>query len=142
MAGNIKVVFNDLDKLKGQMRQRAGQVVRKTALDIEAEAKANVRVDTGAAKNSIYSVTNGSDGYSAAASAAQAANPGVELHDKLPPPGAFRAYVAVGVVYGIVLEMGSARMAGVPFMAPAAEKVRPAFESAMKQLFDASALLD
>lgn len=95
-----------IPRLRKELRKRAGQVVRKAALDIEAHAKTLAPVDTGALRNSI----------------------------QMQPTGELSAEVAVGVDYGLYVEMGTIHMAAQPFLTPAVERVRPAFEGALKQL--------
>lgn len=103
-----RVLFNRFGELRGQLRQRAGQVVRKTALDIEARAKAAVPVDTGTLKNSIQAEQ-------------------VE---------AFSWQVGTPVEYAPYVEYGTSRAAAQPYLGPAAEAARGPFEQAMKQLLD------
>lgn len=84
----------------------AGQVVRKTALDIEAQAKLRAPVDTGFLRNSI----------------------------QMNSTGELSAEVIVGAEYGLYLEFGTSRMGARPFLNPAVEFARPAFEAAMRKL--------
>ena len=102
------LTHNDLPRLRGLVRQRAGQAVRKAASDIEAGAKDRAPVDTGALKNSIQAKSTG------------------ELSAEIGP----------GVDYGIYVELGTHKAAAQPYLVPAAEFVRPSFEAAMKQLLD------
>ena len=134
MSGKIRIKLNRLPELKGDLRVKAGQAVRKAALDIEAEAKAHAPVDTGALKNSIYTASAGKSDYSAAASAAHSANPKAQLFPDKGKAGTLRAVVAVGVSYGALIEFGGVKRAGTPFMYPAAQKVLPEFEKAIQQL--------
>lgn len=103
-----RIVFDRLPELRGQIRERAGQLVKKTAHDIEAHAKQTVPVDTGNLKNSIQA----------------------EMESDL------TAVVSVGADYGIYVEMGTHKMAARPFMVPAAEAVKPGFEAAMKKIVE------
>lgn len=84
----------------------ASQVVRKTAFDVEAQAKLRAPVDTGFLRNSIHT----------------------EQESEL------RASVNVGAEYGLFVEYGTSRMAAQPFLNPAVESVRPAFEAAVTAL--------
>lgn len=84
----------------------ASQVVRKSALDVEAQAKLRAPVDTGFLRNSIHTEQS-SD---------------------------LRAEVIVGAEYGLYIEYGTSRMAAQPFLNPAVEFVRPAFEAACAAL--------
>lgn len=103
-----KIVFNKLPALGKQARRRAGQAVRKAALDIEAGAKDRAHVVTGAMKNSIQAEMTGN----------------------------LSAEVAVGVEYGIYEELGTRNRPPHPFLGPAAEAVKPSFIAAMKQVLD------
>lgn len=101
-----KIVFNDLPRLRGELRQRAGAAIRKAAHDIEAGAKNVVPVDTGNLKNSIQTTMEGD----------------------------LTAVVGTHVEYAPYVEYGTRRMAARPYLGPAAEAVRPSLEAAMKDL--------
>lgn len=103
-----RLVFDRLPELRGQLRQRASQVVRTTALDIEAQAKATVPVDTGTLKNSIQAEQAGDLAWQ----------------------------VGTPVEYAPYVEYGTTKMAPRPYLGPAAEAVRGPFEQAMKHLLD------
>ena len=98
-----------LDKIAADLRPRASEIVRKTAADIEARAKTTVPVDTGNLKNSIQT----------------------EME-----PDSTEAIVGTAVNYSVYVEYGTRRMAAKPYMTPAAEAARPAFEAAMKTLIE------
>lgn len=104
----LKVVFNNLDQIREDMRTQAGLAIRKAALDIEAQAKMNAPVDTGALRNSIAASKN----------------------DEL------SWQVAVGVNYGAFVEYGTTRMAAQPFLTPAVEAVKPALFAALESMID------
>ena len=89
--------------LAKETRKKLSQVVRKAAFDIEAQAKANAPVDTGALRNSIQAETTG------------------ELEGE----------VGVGVEYGPYVEFGTVKTAPQPFLGPAVDAVQPAFEKAV-----------
>ena len=86
---------------------RASAVVRKVALDTEADAKALARVDTGMLRNSITTAVSG-DGLTAS--------------------------VVATASYAIHVEQGTSRMAPQPFMGPATDRNTPKFHEAMSQL--------
>jgi HK97 gp10 family phage protein len=103
-----RLVYNRLPEITAALRPRASQIVRKTASDIEAHAKAVVPVDTGNLKNSIQT----------------------EMESDL------TAVVSTGVEYAPYVEYGTHKMAPRPYLGSAAEAVKPAFEAAMKALFE------
>ena len=101
----VAALAADLSRAGARTARRASQVVRKTALDLEAQAKAFAPVDTGTLQGSI-----GSD---------------------IAP---IRAVVGPTVEYAPYQEFGTYKMAPHPFMAPAADAVEPGFVAAMEQL--------
>ena len=102
-----------------------GEVVRKAAFDIQAEAASRAPVDTGFLKNSIYVVTSESSDYGSGGGGSNLLPP-VE-----PPPDDKTAYIAVGANYGIYQEFGTRYMPAHPYLGPAVEAVRPGFEAAL-----------
>ena len=92
-------------RLRRQMKL-ASQVVRKTVLDIQANAQAAAPVDTGFLRNSIQA----------------------QMQSEL------TGEVTVGAGYAVWVEFGTSRRHATPFLLPAVERVRPAFEAAMRQL--------
>jgi len=95
----------------------AQTVVRKTALDVEKDAKSLAPVDTGNLKGSI--------GHSDLRTVGQS--------------GSLEALVGPTADYGVHLEFGTSRMAPQPFMGPALDRQTPAFLAAMEQLAERSA---
>lgn len=102
----IKVIFNHLPTLAGELRKRAGLVIAKTAFDIEGLAKNTVVVDTGNLKNSIRAK---------------------KLSDVL-------WVVEVGAEYGLYIEYGTVHMPARPYLNPAAHKCFPPFAQAMQYI--------
>jgi len=100
------VVFDNLPALSKQATELAHLAVYKAAFDIEGQAKAVVPVDTGFLKNSI----------------------------SVEPAGDLTAYVGPHAEYSVHVEYGTSRSRAQPYMRPAAERVRPAFIEAMKQI--------
>ena len=86
-------------------------VVRKTAADVERDAKAFAPVDTGALRNSISTTISGS-GHSLA----------------------IEAEIGPTVSYAVFQEYGTSRMAPHPYMGPAVERHTPPFVAAVEQL--------
>jgi HK97 gp10 family phage protein len=92
-------------------------VLRKTTLDVEADAKRRVAVDTGNLKSSI--------GHSDLRSVGQS--------------GTLESEVGPTADYGVYLELGTSRAAPQPFLGPALDKHAPAFERAMEILAERAA---
>lgn len=124
-------VKDKLPTMGRRAEERLGQVVRKTALDIEAAAKLRCPVDTGACRASIHSVTDRTNGYSAAAAATKAANGGAEVFPAERPEGPMQAIVAVAAAHGIYVEMGTTRMPARPYVTPAFEQAAEPFRKAL-----------
>lgn len=126
-----------LDSLAANLQRQLGAVVRKTAFDVQAAAQQAVPRDTGAAANSIYTVTDGADGYAAAAT--EAASAGAAMLDQVRPGDIVSgvrgpsAIVAVGVKYGVYLEFGTTRMPARPFLSPAVALAEEGFLAACGQ---------
>ena len=129
MSADFKLIIrsNQLPDLTPKMRQMLGQVVRKCAFDLEADAKAGAPVDTGALRNSIHVGTANTSTYEAAATAVRSINPKAKLFPPLPNPPIMSAFVAVGVEYGAYLEYGTVRATAQPFFIPAVDRMRPIF---------------
>ncbi len=132
---STKVLHNNLGRVTGSVKERAAQVVRKTALDVEADAKLRAAVDTGAMRASIYTVAEGHGGAGQAGEDASAADPKAELFEPVEPDAAHAllALVVVGVRYGLWVERGTARQAPQPFLQPAAAAHAEDYEAAMRQ---------
>lgn len=104
--GELRQLSADLGKADVGVTRKAGEVVRKSASDVEAQAKARAAVDTGAMRNSI----------------------GVRM------AGPLSAEIGPTVHYAQYVEFGTYKMAAQPFMGPAADAVAPSFIAAMEQL--------
>lgn len=102
----VTITSNKLPLIARRLPEAAGRVVKKTAFDVEAGAKAVVPVDTGNLKNSI---------------AAEMTGPA-------------EAIVGTGVEYSVYVELGTVKMAARPYLIPAAEHARPSFIEAMSHL--------
>jgi len=98
-----------LEKIAGGVGVKTAQVVRKSATDVEAQAKARTPVDTGYLKGSIGSDFTG-DGRTS------------EMHADIGPTADYGAHV----------EFGTRRMAPQPYMMPAADAVTPYFIKAVE----------
>lgn len=106
--GTVAIVFNHLPKLTGELRPRAGAIVKKTALEIETDAKRRVPVDTGALRASI--------------------------HTEMVAPTS--ATVGTDLDYAMPVEFGNHGRPPQPYLIPAAEAARPRFTAAMTKLLD------
>lgn len=94
----------------GRIGAVSAAVLRKTAYDIEADAKALAPVDTGALRSSISTSISG-DGRN----------------------GAMTAEIGPTVEYGVYQEYGTSTQPGTPFMGPAYDRRIPAFTEALAQ---------
>lgn len=101
----------ELATQSGTLGARASAAVRKTAYDIEADAKALAPVDTGALKNSISTDLEG-DGRNAS----------------------MTAEIGPTVDYAIFQEYGTSRTAPQPFMRPAFDRRAPGLAAAFEQI--------
>lgn len=109
MAGStITITFNRFPEIAAKLPRETRAVVRKTAYDVEAVAKATVAVDTGMLKNSITTEMQGD----------------------------MSAIVAPHTEYAAFVEFGIRKMGAQPYMTPAAEANRGPFEQAMTQLLN------
>ena len=104
--GNVKwvVLENRIPKIIQGMEGKADAIVRKAALDIQAEAMRRAPVDTGTLRASIQ------------------ARRVKRAHWR----------VSVGVHYGIYQEYGTVHSPAHPFMRPAVRAVQRQFRQAMK----------
>jgi HK97 gp10 family phage protein len=97
---------SDFGRIAAQLEPKASAVVRKTAFDIEADAKQRAPVDTGALRNSIQATMTGD----------------------------LSAEVMPGVNYAVFVEYGTSRASAQPYLTPAAEAHRQPFIDAMKAI--------
>ena len=95
-----------LPQIKRDLRQRAAQLVKQTAFEIEAQAKLLAPVKTGFLRNSIQTEMTGE----------------------------MEATIGPAAEYAIFIELGTSRRAARPFLSPAIEGVRAKFEAGLKNL--------
>lgn len=100
-----------LTRASGTVGARAAVALRKTARDIEANAKAIAPVDTGNLKSSIGTDITGDGRHSA-----------------------MEAVIGPTAAYGVHLEFGTSRMAPRAFMGPSLDRFAPGFEAAVAQI--------
>lgn len=91
--------FNNFLRIRDELERGGGEIVRKAALDIEANAKSFAPVDTGTLKASISATHT----------------------------GPLTSIVGTPVEYAIHQEYGTVHQSGQPFMRPAVERVRPRY---------------
>lgn len=115
----IDVDTSELNRLAVDLRQapakvgdRARTVMRKTALDIEADGKRFAPVDTGNLRNSI--------GHS-------------DLRT-LTQTGTLEVEIGPTASYGAFVEFGTSRMAPHAYMGPAFDRATPGFVDAMGRI--------
>jgi len=95
----------------GRVGAQASALLRKTAFDIEADAKILAPVDTGTLESSISTTITG-DGRN----------------------GSMSAEIGPTVEYAIYQEYGTSTQSGTPFMGPAFDRRAPAFNEGLAQL--------
>lgn len=103
---SVTVSLVQLERMQAQVQTRATAIIRKLAMDVEAEAKRTVPVDTGTLKASITAF---------------------ERRRAL-------WWVATNVEYAPWVEFGTSHMGARPYLVPAAERIRPAFRAAWDAL--------
>lgn len=108
MGFDLILTTNRVPEISANLHSQAGRLVAQTARNIESLAKQRAPKDTGFLANSI-------------------------LAGQVAP---FHWEVPVGADYGIFVEYGTSRMAAQPFLTPAVEQVRPAFEAGVARLID------
>lgn len=116
----IEFDFSEIRALESRMKSAAGHVgakvaavVRKTAHDIEADAKALAPVDTGNLRNSISSTITGSGSH-----------------------GTMTAEIGPTAEYGIYQEYGTSTQPGTPFMGPAFDRRAPGYTEALAKVLE------
>lgn len=102
---HIRVESNRFPDLINKAPDRARELVKKAAYELEARAKTEVPVDTGNLRNSIRTSFEN---------------------------GGLTGIVSTNVEYAAYVEFGTVKMAAQPYMTPAAEQVRKSFERAVK----------
>lgn len=125
---NIRLDTGELDRIAEKLQRSVKEVLVSLAFDIEAAAKQNAPVDTGALRSSIYTVTQDSDNYTQASGEAmgKAWTQGGRISEveRLPAPsGKAVAVVGASVEYAGYVELGTSKMDAQPYLIPAAEAV-------------------
>mgnify|MGYP002352280369 CR=1 FL=1 len=111
-ASELNALAADLSNVAGKVGPLVQTVMRKTARDIEGDAKAFAPVDTGNLKSSI--------GHSDLRTVGQSGDLEVEIGPT--------------ANYGAFVEFGTSRMAPHAFMGPALDRRAPGFVAALEQI--------
>lgn len=126
---NYKLDFSRGDALLKIIPERRDLIVADTAFRVEARAKPQTRLLTGAMRNSGYTMTKKRSGRAKAIEDAQSLRPNVSIAS--PPPdgelGEGKAIVGFAVEYAVYHELGTRFMAAKPFLMPAVEAERKRF---------------
>lgn len=112
MAGkpfDVKVIFNRLPQLAGEIKAQGEALVQKTADDIVTGAQDRAPVRTGALRDSIHREGAGSE-----------------------------SRVIAGAPYAVYVEYGTSRMGAQPFFWPALEVERPIYLAAWRAILAGS----
>ncbi|MHB0968102.1 MAG: HK97-gp10 family putative phage morphogenesis protein [Bellilinea sp.] len=125
----IKLDTKELDRIAKQLNVKREAVGRRMAYQIEKRAKELAPKDTGALRNSIYTVTQKEDGYGKAQSATKSANSGVTTNPHPTPSGNIIANVGPCVDYAEYQEFGTSKMAAHPYLTPAVEEIAQKYNS-------------
>lgn len=110
-ASQLNSLIFDLGARAGAVGGQAATVVKKTAADIEADAKVLAPFDTGNLRNSISTTVTGDGRFSS-----------------------ITAEVGPTAEYGVHVEYGTSRMAPQPYLGPAFERRVGRFIAALEQI--------
>jgi hypothetical protein len=132
----MATTYNHFPQIANALDDVLGQVVRKTAFDLQANMQAQIRanhqIDTGFMINSVYVRTSEQSTYSASG------DPMKKGQTKLPeveaPPDKHTAFVAVAAGYGYWQNYGTSRIPARPFLEPSIATTMPAFEEALARV--------
>lgn len=109
----IRSLGRALDMTGARTRDKAKDIVRKSAFAVERGAKLRAPVDTGALRNSINTTLFGT---------------------ALTGTSPISAEVGPEANYGVFIERGTWKMAPQPFLGPAFDEVEPSFVAALDDL--------
>ena len=134
MSEGFEIVYNHLPELGAALEKVVDKMVREAAFNIQARAAASLEfghgLRTGFLKSSIYTVTDQGSTYGQDLVGDGPLLPEVEK----PKEDEHTAYIAVGAEYGVFVEMGTSKMAAIPYLVPAADIERPVFIALMSKL--------
>lgn len=135
----VDVDVSGLEKLADRLEDELAVAVAKSAFLIEAYAKMNAPVDTGALRASLYTSTwdSGSDWGKAAAEASALRSGVTVLADIGKPSHRLEAIVAAGVHYASHVEYGTWKQTGRFYLRNAAmanlQPIKALFAQAMRK---------
>lgn len=137
MAITLKVESNRFPQIAAKFPGAVSQIVRKSAFDIEARAKALAPFETGNLRSLIKTEVSG-DGMSATVSVGAEYGADVEYgtrpHIIRPRNASVLAFPGAGGETVFAKEVRHPGTRAQPFMTPAAEQVRPSFIAAFRSL--------
>lgn len=110
-ASEVRALGSRIKTSSGRIGAKAAAALRKTAFDIEADAKVLSPYEFGTLRNSISTDIIG-DGRN----------------------GAMTVEIGPTVEYGIYQEFGTSTQSGTPFMGPAFDRRAPGYTAALAQL--------
>lgn len=109
-TSELRLLAVNLHSSAGTVGAKASQAIRKTAHDIESDAKILAAVDTGNLRSSISTSIEGDGRF-----------------------GSMSAEIGPTADYGAYVEEGTSRMAPQPYMGPAFDRRAPSLEQALGQ---------
>lgn len=139
---DAQVRQNKIPVIRRSLPALLSKALRKAAFEVERLAKEGAPVDTGALRASIYVALSGESDYAEASADAEARmqqKKGGAVLPEIKPGEDLTAIVAVAAAHGIYIEHGTERQAARPFLQPALDKVGPAFQDAVRQVFEKAA---
>lgn len=110
-TSQVRALGSRIAASTGRVGAGASAALRRTALAIEADAKALAPVDTGDLQNSVSTTITGDGRH-----------------------GSMTAEIGPTVEYGIYQEFGTSTQAGTPFMGPAYDRQVPGYTAALAKL--------
>jgi HK97 gp10 family phage protein len=128
MSDTVIIDTKEVDRIMKVLGVNRDYIVRTMAFDVEAQAKMNAPYETTALRNSIYTETPSTSGFSMSDSNAKSKNPKVTTIQHPVPEEGF-ANVGPCVNYAAFVELGTSRQAAQPYLVPAMESVANKFNS-------------
>jgi HK97 gp10 family phage protein len=130
----LKIDTAVLDRMIANSDKNARQVLEGLAYKVESQAKQNAPVQTGALRNSIYTMTKSASNFSRSITnilvgfeKRNVQSGSFNIEERPAPEGDVIATVGPSVDYGAYVELGTGKMAARPYLLPAFEAVVAAF---------------